>query len=86
MQRGATKLIPGIRGLSYEERLKKLDMFSLRDRCIRGDLIETFKVLNNIDKIDYKNLFELSQSVTKSNGLKLKGQRFNTDFRENFLT
>ncbi|XP_063852411.1 uncharacterized protein LOC135095493 [Scylla paramamosain] len=63
VQRQASKLIPGIRGLSYDESLKRLNMFSLRDRRIREDLIQTFKILNNIDKIDYKNLFELSQSA-----------------------
>merc|ERR1711980_41867 len=44
VQRRATKLVPGFRGLSYDERLKRLDMFSLKDRRIRGDLIETFKI------------------------------------------
>ena len=82
VQRRAMMLIPGIRGLSYKERLKKLDMFSLRDRRIRGDPIQTFKILKDIDKIDYD---ELSQSVTRSKGLKLKGQRFNIDLRRNFF-
>ena len=61
-------------------------MFSLKDRRIRGDLIETFKILNNIDKLNYKHLFELSTSVTRNNGWKLKGQRFNTDLRRNFIS
>ena len=85
VQRRATKLIPSIRSQSYEERLKKLDLFSLRDRRTRGDLIETFKILKKIDKIDYENLFEFSHSITRNNGLKLKGQRFNTDLRKNFF-
>ena len=45
VQRRATKLIPSIRNLSYEERLKRLNLFSLSDRRTRGDLIETFKIL-----------------------------------------
>ena len=85
MQRRATKLIPGFRNLTYDEGLKRLDMFSLKDRRIRGDLIETFKIPNNIDKLNYEHLFELSTSVTGNNGWKLKGQRFNTDLRRNFF-
>ena len=86
VQRRATKLIPGFRGLTYEERLKRLDLFSLNKRRIRGDLIETFKILKNIDKINKDNFLELStQLTTRNNGLKLKGQRFNTDLRKNFF-
>ena len=60
-------------------------MFSREDRRTRGDLIETFKILKKIDKIDYENLFEMSHTITRNNGLKLKGQRFNTDIRRNFF-
>ena len=86
VQRRATKLIPSMHNLSYEERLKRLDMFPLRDRRTRGDLIETFKILKKIDKIDHENLFEMSHTITRNNGFKLKGQRFNTDIRRHFLT
>ena len=86
VQRRATKLVPGFRGLQYEERLKRLDMFSLKDRRIRGDLIETFKILKNIDSLNYDHFFELSsQLLTRNNGLKLKGQRFNTDLKKNYF-
>lgn len=86
IQRRATKLVPGFRGLQYEERLKRLDMFSLKDRRIRGDLIETFKILKGIDHLNCDHFFELStQLTTRNNGFKLKGQRFNTDLRRSFF-
>ena len=86
IQRRATKLVPGFHSLQYEERLKRLDMFSLKDRRIRGDLIETFKILKNIENLNYDNFFELSpQLPTRNNGLKLKGQRFNTDLRKSYF-
>ena len=44
VQRRTSKLITGTGSLSYEERLKRLDMISLRDRRIRGDLSETIKI------------------------------------------
>ena len=46
VQKRATKLIPGMKELSYEERLKKLDLPTLSyRRIICGDLIETYKIL-----------------------------------------
>ena len=43
VQRGATKQIPGIPQLPYNERLKKLNLPALSFRRARGDLIQVFK-------------------------------------------
>ena len=51
VQGRATKMIPSLRNLSYEERLKRLSMFSLRRRRLRGDMIEVFKMINGIYKV-----------------------------------
>ena len=47
VQRNYTKRIVGMRNLSYQTRLKKLKLPSLRYRRLRGDLIEAYKILNN---------------------------------------
>ena len=56
IQRRATKLIPGLRDLRYEERLKECGLTTLETRRLRGDQIEVFKILNGYENIDY-NLF-----------------------------
>ena len=48
VQRRATKLISEIKNLSYPERLRKLKLPTLSYRCIRGQMIEVYKIINNI--------------------------------------
>ena len=45
LERRATKLIPSLKNMLYEDRLEELNMFSVEYRFLRGDMIETYKIL-----------------------------------------
>ena len=61
VQRRFTRLISDIGLLPYSERLLSLQLTTLAERRIRGDLIETFKIVNGL--VDYgKNIFNVSRS------------------------
>ena len=62
IQRIATKLIPGLRDLTYEERLKECGLTTLETRRLRGDQIEVFKILNGYENID-SNIFSKLRKV-----------------------
>ena len=55
IRRRATKLISGLRDLSYEERLKECGLTTLETRRLREDQIEVFKIRNGYENIDPLN-------------------------------
>ena len=61
VQRRFTSMIDDFSTLPYSERLDKLYLTTLAERRIRGDLIETFKIVNS--RVDYGgNLFNIGRS------------------------
>jgi hypothetical protein len=48
VQRRASKCIASLSNLSYRERLRRLELPTLRYRRLRGDMIECYKVLNGL--------------------------------------
>ena len=87
VQRRATKLARDIRDLPYQERLSRLGLLSVRDRMLRGDLIEVYKIITGKLNIDPYQFFELhGDSSTRGHSLKLKKRRTLHHFRNKFFT
>ena len=95
VQRRATKLVPEIRDLPYETRLRILGLPLLSERRIRGDMIEGFKILNGFENIDSKKFFkratepdleEPSEGVTtRGHSHKLEKSRYDHFSRMKFF-
>jgi len=85
IQKRATKQVKQIRHLSYSERLRKLNLPTLRYRRHRGDMIEVFKILHNIyDKEVTEGILNLSTNTsTRGHSLKLSTQRSRLELRRN---
>ena len=84
VQRRATKQLPGMDNISYEERLKNLKLPNLLYRRIRVDMIECFKILKNIYDPSIKHPLQLNKSDHNTRGhyLKLKKQQIKLDKRK----
>ena len=76
IQRRATKLVPAIWNLPYDDRLRALKLPTVKERLLRGDLIETYKILTGKTKLEPSRFFERNQDErTRGHHLKLKAKR-----------
>jgi hypothetical protein len=72
VQRRATRIVPELKGLSYPERLRALNLPTLVYRRRRGDMIEVFKILRGMENIDSSKFFTIATyGSTRGHELKL---------------
>ena len=72
VQRRFTKMIVNMDGLSYEDRLQSLNLWSLEERLNRQDLIEVFKMAKGMTRIRLQELFTLEENMKGTRGHSLK--------------
>ncbi|WAR26475.1 hypothetical protein MAR_012179, partial [Mya arenaria] len=83
-QRRATRLIPEFRGLSYQERLKELNLPTLDYRRKRFDMIQVFKIIHEVDDINASVFFNFADnSGTRGHCLKLAMPKAHKSIRLN---
>ena len=78
VQRRATKMIPEIKNFTYPERLKIFNLPSLAYRRIRGDMIEIYKIVNEI--YDYRTTQKLLNYRNKKH-VNLRGHQYTLDHK-----
>ena len=83
VQRRATRLVPDLRDLSYEERLYNLNLPTLEYRRKRGDLIQLYKMIHGMDDIDVTKFVSFSTNTTRGHTLKLNKPRCKKSVRLN---
>ena len=82
VQRRATKSLPKLKDLNYEQRLRTLGLPSLQYRRLRADMIQVYKIIRGIDRIDMSIFFEIAKdSRTRGHKYKLCKRRGTTSFR-----
>ena len=89
VQRRATKskLVTSLEKLSYEHKLKHLRLHLLYCRRQRGDLIDTFKILNGLENVEANKFFEMRQPVcTRGHTMKIVKPRARLLTRQRFFS
>jgi hypothetical protein len=64
VQHHATKLVPHLRHLGYKDRLRALDLPTLKHRRRRGDLIQYYKIVKGTNIVQFVKPNSLAQSLS----------------------
>jgi len=64
VQHRFTRMVPGMKVLPYNERLRQLGLWSLEERRNRADLIEMFKMLRGKSCLNFDSMFERSRNLS----------------------
>lgn len=87
VQKRATKIIPALCKLPYPERLKRCGLTTLKFRRIRGDMIETYKIITGKYESSVAPVFKFSDvKITRGNEYKLDTARTHYDMRKYYFT
>lgn len=90
VQRRATKLIPELKDMVYEDRLKETKLISLEMRRLRADLLEVFKIVHGFEDVNPENFFvfqsETGRQNTRGHSHKIYKQRSRLMVRKFFFS
>ena len=70
-QRRATRLVNSLSGRTYVSSLKTLGLPTLEYRRLRAYVIQVYKILNQIDRVDVDKSFSMSEMSVRGNSMKI---------------
>ena len=85
VQRRFTRIMPELKSLPYEARLKRINLTTLEIRRIRGDLVAVYTILNGLEKINSDSMFTRFRYNTRCHTMKLKKKHVHLDIRQYFF-
>jgi hypothetical protein len=91
IQRRAVAMVSGLKGTVYEERLKELGLTTLEERRHQADMLQTFKIVRGIDKVNSETWFQMAahaeRATRSSDGpLNLRQRHARLEVRRNFFS
>ena len=83
IQRAATKLAPTLLDLTYEERLRRLELPTLEQRRERGDLVTIYRIMKDMEVLDREDLLRWETRNTRGHRRKLKKDNYRRNLKKN---
>ena len=78
VQKRAVNMVAGLRSRNYEGKLKEVGLTSLEERRSRGDMIQTFRIINGIDNVDAATWFTMESERERDGATSTRHNRDTT--------
>ena len=75
VQRRAVNMVAGLKGKTYEDKLKEVGLTSLEERRNRGDMIQTFKIIHGLDNVDVGTWFKMAGDRAREGAVNTRQSR-----------
>ena len=86
VQRSWTRNVAGLEDSPYSERLRSLELYSIKGRLIRADILKVWKIFHGKSSILPDEIFSLSPLLnTRGHGFKLSHERCRLAVRQKFF-
>ena len=86
IQRHATRRVTGIGELPYDARLRELDLYSIKGRLLRADLVQCWKIFHQRCPFEPEEIFALDPRQSRGHPYRIFKERFSTAARQRFFT
>ena len=86
LQRQATRRVTGLGDLPYDERLQCLNLFSVKGRLLRADMIQCWKIFHDKAPFQPEDIFRLEIRQSRGHPYRIFKERFVTEARKRFFT
>ena len=77
VQKRALKMVSGLKGNTYEDRLQEVGLTSLKERRERGDMIQVWKILHEKDDVEPSTWFTFSSALQAGATTRNQGKPWN---------
>ena len=78
VQRRAVNMVAGLKGKTYQDKLKEVGLTSLKDRRDRGAMIQTFKIIHGLDNVEVGTWFQLAGDRAREGAVNTRQSRDTT--------
>ena len=87
VQHRFTRMVPGLKLMSYESRLERLGLWTLEERRHRADLLEVFKMYKGLTTTPFTDFFSFSSvAITRGHSAKLEKHHCHLELRRHFFS
>ena len=76
----------GIGELPYDARLRELDLYSIKGRLLRADLVQCWKIFHHRCPFEPEEIFTLDPRQSRGHPFRIFKERFSTAARQRFFT